>query len=115
MSREKKETQALEAKVQEVPLGQQDLQGRVGLEAQGPLALLDRGVHPVTWGCLDHKVLPASLDTATPLHVLPTGWELPILTSRNSLLSKMSWKPWNCGALGSDSLMRNSKTNCKTS
>lgn len=75
MSREKKETRALEAKVQEVPLGQQDLQGRVDQEAQGPLALLDQGVHPVTWGCLDHKVLLASLDTATLLRVPPTGWE----------------------------------------
>lgn len=66
----------LEAKVQEAPLGQQDQQERVGQEAQGPLALLDQGVHQVTWGYLDHKVLPASLDTVTPLRVLPMGWEI---------------------------------------
>lgn len=73
MSREKKEIQALEPKVQEVPPDQQDLQGRVGQEAPGPLAPLDPGVHLVTWGCLDHKVLLASLDTVTLLHVLPTA------------------------------------------
>lgn len=71
MSREKKEIQALEPKVQEAPLDQQDLQGRVGQEAPGPLDLLDPEVHLVTWGYLDHRVLLASLDTATPLRVLP--------------------------------------------
>lgn len=54
----------------------QDLQGRVGQEAPGPLALLDPGVPQVTWGFLDHKVLLASLDTATPLHVQRMGWEV---------------------------------------
>lgn len=63
----------MEPKVQEAPLDQQDLRGRVGQEALGPLALPGPGVHLVTWGCLDHKVLLASLDTATPLRVLPTG------------------------------------------
>lgn len=54
----------------------QDLQGRAGQEAQDPLALLVQEVPQVTWGCLDHKDPPASLDTATPLHVLPMGWEV---------------------------------------
>lgn len=66
----------MEAKVQEDPLGQQDLLGRVGKEARGPLAPLDHEVPQVTWGCLDPKVLPDSLDTVTPLRVLPTGWEI---------------------------------------
>lgn len=71
MSREKKEIRALEPKVQEAPLDQQDLQGRVGLAALGPLALLDQEGPQVIWGFLDRKVLLASLDIVTPRHVLP--------------------------------------------
>lgn len=71
MSREKKEIQALEPKVQEAPRDQQDLQERVGLAALGPLALLDQEAPQVIWGFLDHKVLLASLDIVTPHHVLP--------------------------------------------
>lgn len=76
MSREKKEIQALEPKAQEAPQGQQDLQGRVGQEALGLRDPPDQGVHQVTWGSLDHKVLLASLDIATPLRVLPTALEM---------------------------------------
>lgn len=105
----------MERKDQEAPQDQQDLQEKVGLAVLGPLALLDQGVHLVIWGCLDPKVLLASLDIVTPPRVLPTVWELPIRISQNSPLSKMRMKPWNCGDLGSDSLRRNLKTNNKNS
>lgn len=70
MSKERKVIQALELKAQEVPLGQQDLQGKVVLAALGHLALLDQGDPQATWEYLDHRVLLASLDIVTPHHVL---------------------------------------------
>lgn len=106
MSKEIKETQALELKAQEVPLGQQDLQGKVVLAVLGHLALLDQGVPPATWEYLDHRVLLASLDIVTPPHAQLTALECPIQINPSSHRSRTSRRPWICGVQASDDLRR---------
>lgn len=97
MSKEIKETQALELKAQEVHLGQQDLQGKVVLAVLGHLALLDQGVPQATWEYLGHRVLLASLDIVTPPRVLLTALEMSSRTMITStevpvlLLVALAW------------------------
>lgn len=110
MSKERKEIQALELKAQEVPLGQQDLQGKVVLEVLGHLALLDQGVPRATWEYLDLRVLLASLGIVTPPRALLMALECPILISLSSHRSRTSRRPWICGAQASDDLRRHLKS-----
>lgn len=100
MSKERKEIQALELKAQEVPLGQQDLQGKVVLEVLGHLALLDQGVPRATWEYLDLRVLLASLGIVTPPRALLMALEISsrtMITSTEVLILPLVALAWGFG------------------
>lgn len=61
----------------------QDLQGKVVLAVLGHLDLLDQGVPRATWGCLDHRVLLASLGIVTPPRALLMALEVSISLLRD--------------------------------